>query len=166
MRLFKVMHFRKNSERKRTPAEEPALNAAVLALASVVSLAAIGGCGPGNPLGRQCVNGQVSLDGVPLDQGAIYFAPQSANGVSSGAVVKDGYYSISAEKGLPPGKYQVKIMSTLPNPNDRKPEVPGSGSIGLPGISRIAAKYNSLSKITVEVVFGQEARFDFDTKSK
>jgi hypothetical protein len=132
-------------------------------------LATCVGCGSGNPLGRLAVNGKVTLDGAPLDQGTIEFSPEAANGVSSGANIKDGAYAISTTKGLPPGKYLVRINSLLGSPAGQKdrPEgaAPGMGSLR-PHIERIAPTYNRESRIVVEVVAGQTAAFNFDTKSK
>ena len=124
------------------------------------------GCGPGNPLGRQAVSGKATLDGEPLDHGAISFSPESAAGVNSGTVIKSGFYAIPAAQGLPPGKYLVRINSTAPNPADAgRPIDPSVMGSGLPGTERIAPTYNSQSRIVIEVVAGQQARFDFNAHS-
>ena len=133
----------------------------------ILLLPVIVGCGPGNPLGRQAVGGKVTLDGAPLDNGTISFSPESGAGVSSGTVVKDGRYSIDAAKGLPPGKYLVRINATVLDSADpgRKTGVASLMQAGMPGIERIAPTYNWQSKIVVEVVGGKQSKFDFDTKS-
>jgi hypothetical protein len=138
-------------------------------IAVLVLISLLMGCSRNNPLGREAVRGKVTLNGVVLDQGTIQFNPKGAGGVSSGAVIKDGEYAIIAERGLPPGKYSVCINSTIANPKDknrnRKAGPPGGG-VGLPGIERISAAYNSASTLTVDVVAGQSNGFHFDTKSK
>ena len=114
------------------------------------------GCGA-DSLDRQAVSGTVNLAGQPLDQGMINFIPQEKATVGGGAVVANGAYAIASDKGLPPGKYLVRIFSTKHNPN--KP----AGSL-LPGGERIAPEYNIKSKLMVEVISGGDNQFDFDLK--
>ena len=87
--------------------------------------------------------------------------------VSSGTLIKDGVYTIPMAKGLPPGKYLVRISSAAPNPAAKKAgaddDVGGMGPP--PGIERIAPEYNVRSQTIVEVAPGRAAHFDFHTKS-
>jgi hypothetical protein len=138
-------------------------------------LALIVGCGHGNPLGRLAVSGRVTLDGIPLDRGSISFGTQSPDGVSSGAVIKNGAFEIPTAKGLPPGKYLVQITSPKLPPDKSgggsgEPAAPGplseSDHATAVGAERIAPAYNVESKIIVEVEAGKPCRFNFDTKSK
>jgi hypothetical protein len=122
-----------------------------------ILLVGILGCGRGNPLARQAISGHVTIDGAALDQGMIEFSPESGRGIASGAPVKDGAYSIPTAKGLPPGKYVVRINSTVLDPSKKD---------GITGIERLAPTYNVQSKIVVEVVAGGTTTFDFQTKSK
>jgi len=84
---------------------------ACLGLAVIVGVTVFG-CGSRNPLGRRAFSGRVTLAGKPLDQGTISFEPQQQPGFAGGAVILDGRYEVPAEKGLPPGKYLVRIYST------------------------------------------------------
>jgi hypothetical protein len=134
------------------------------------------GCGPGNPLGRQAVSGKVALDGIALDSGLIEFSPVSDKGVAAGAIIENGAYNIPEIKGLPPGKYLVRITSSTfgpsRNPSDRSTALPSNtalprkGIACTPGKQRIAAQYNKESQLTAEVIAGQSATFDFNTTSK
>ena len=133
------------------------------------------GCGPGNPLGRRAISGSVSLDGAPLDQGSIEFAPkETRGGVGTGAMLLNGQYSIPTLKGLPPGKYIVRISSAEPREESslkRPTGPPGSGTSGpagpaafdMTGIkrNRIPARYNAESQLVVEVTEEGENKFDF-----
>ncbi len=133
------------------------------------------GCGPSNSLGRRAISGSVSLDGVPLDQGSIEFAPQgNREGVGTGAMLLNGQYSTSTLKGLPPGKYVVRISSAEPhekNSSKRANGPPGRGTSGpagpagfdMTGIkrNRIPARYNAESQLFVEVTEEGENKFDF-----
>jgi hypothetical protein len=123
----------------------------------------LAGCGGNsNPLQRVAVSGNVSLDGQPLDDGTIQFAPTDPAGVSSGAVITNGTYSISAEQGLPPGTYIVRISAAEGGPVDVEP---GGDATETFAKERIPAEYNTDSKHTVEVKAGAENTFDFGIES-
>ena len=133
------------------------------------------GCGPGNPLGRRAISGSVSLDGAPLDQGSIEFAPQETRGgVGTGAMVLNGQYQIPTLKGLPPGKYVVRISSAEPREESSSKRPTGPPGSGTPGPAapagfdmteikrdRIPARYNAESQLVVEVTEEGENKFDF-----
>jgi hypothetical protein len=137
-------------------------------ISSIIILLLLVGCGSDNPLGRQAISGRVTFDGAALDQGTIEFSPASERGVTAGAAVRNGEYSIPALKGLPPGKYIVRINSVT---SDSAHNTQASSELGMAvgaslGIERIAPAYNVASKITAEIVAGHAAEFNFDTKSK
>jgi hypothetical protein len=73
------------------------------------------GCGENNPLSRQPVSGTVLVDGQPLAKGSIAFVPTKPGSTMSGGPVKDGQYSLTEDRGLPPGDYAVNINATDPN---------------------------------------------------
>lgn len=131
----------------------------------VALLAAIAGCGAGNPLARQRVSGKVTLDSKPLQQGSIQFVPQQSGGIFSGAVILAGEYAMPAQKGLPPGKYLVRISSPEAPRSEGEPSGP-PGPGGLPGKERIPAPYNVESTIVIEVTASAPNQFDFDVKTK
>src|SRR5690349_12411989 len=79
------------------------------------------GCAPANPLGRVAIAGKVTLDGQPVETGTIEFAP-AAGGVGSGAKIVSGSYAIEEQKGLPPGKYLVRIYAPLLPPSAKPVE--------------------------------------------
>ncbi len=120
------------------------------------------GCGSGNPLGRLAVSGKVMLDGEPLECGSIEFAPRQHTGVGSGAVITNGNYSIPTQKGLPPGKYLVRIFSTEEGANRSLPAQPAEPGTYRPSVERIPPKYNTQSDQVVEVTADGSNRFDFD----
>jgi hypothetical protein len=136
----------------------------------LLALAVLAGCGPGNPLGREAVSGRVTLDGTPLEFGNISFDPVArSGGVRSGALITDGEYSMDTLKGLPPGKYKVRIFAAEANPPDMK--APDGGELPapaaeLPGQSLIPPEYNVQSDIVREVTAGGNNRFDFEVKTQ
>ncbi len=112
-------------------------------------------------MNRQAISGKVTLDGAPLDHGTIEFSPhRQQGGIGSGALIDNGRYAIHAKKGLPPGKYLVRLFS-VEKPVDSFATEPGPG-IGKPGKDRIPARYNVHSDIVVEVTDSGSNKFDFD----
>lgn len=135
-------------------------------LVVILLAAAVAGCGK-NPLGRQKVSGRITLDAKPLAQGSIGFEPQQPGGVSSGAMIREGAYTIEELKGLPPGKYRVRISAA-----DMSDEQQGDAIVTPPGGAPprarkdlIPPKYNTQTELSVEVKAGAN-RLDFDLKSK
>jgi hypothetical protein len=110
------------------------------------------------------ISGQVSLDGKPLERGAITFLPAAGGSRSSGTRIERGEYSLPDGAGLPPGRYEVRIVAyqstgrTLPDP-----DLPGQF---IEETRQIApARYNSQSELQIEVKPEGEDRFAFDLYS-
>jgi hypothetical protein len=132
---------------------------------AILSLAVLccGGCGADNPLGRLAISGSVTLDGEPLPSGTIAFAPQDPAGVSSGGMISEGAYAIVAERGLPPGTYDVRIFS--PDSDDTAPAGP-PGPLGPPAVEeRLPARYNTETELSITVTADGSAEFDFPLES-
>ena len=139
-----------------------------LALVVLCAASLLVGCG-GNPLNRQPISGQISLGGAPLDQGSIEFRPVQRKGtVSSGAVIRDGKYSIETEKGLPPGKYRVMIFSAAVDTSPTPAGPPGSEPVGghRLTIERIPPQYNIKTEQVVEVTDGGDNQFNYEIRTK
>ena len=128
----------------------------------LVIVMAVTGCGR-NPLGRLAISGKVTLNGQPLEQGNIAFEPTNRQtGVASGTNIVDGSYSIPTEKGLPPGKYIVRIYSAVRPKTGPSGDAPGgSGDIG-PAVQIIPPEYNTRSEKSVEVTSKDDNEFNFD----
>jgi hypothetical protein len=114
------------------------------------------GCGPRSD--RLAVSGDVSLDGTPLDSGAIRFSSIGGDKlVSSGALIQSGAYYVPQEKGLLAGVYHVEITS----PDTKAPPIRDSASGMLAAPERIPASYNVDSKQQIEVTPDGDNTFDF-----
>ena len=130
----------------------------VLACAGMVLLL---GCGSGQAGGKLAISGTVKLKGQPLESGTITFSsvdPQQQQ--MTGAQIKNGQFSISAEHGLPPGKYRVRISSPVGGPAVKPDEAPGMA----PTVAqdRIPPEWGSKSNQQVEVKAGQKNHFTFE----
>src|SRR5690606_35988923 len=119
------------------------------------------GCGPTNELGREPISGTVNFDGKPLDRGSISFEPAGEGGTRSGATIENGTFSIPEQRGLPPGRYLVRINSA--DGEGPAEEMPGESN--RLQRERIPPAWNTNSKEEIEVTDGGENTFTFDVKT-
>jgi hypothetical protein len=126
---------------------------------------ALAGCGPDNPLGRKALYGNVTLDGAPLDKGAIEFHPVSEGGAQSGGLIKAGRYSIPAHEGATPGEYRVVIYDTYETPPLPPGHMPGD-DLPPPPKLKVPANWNSKSDKKIEVKSGGPFEFNFPIDTK
>jgi hypothetical protein len=132
-----------------------------LTLVAVTLVLAWAGCGQ-NTGGRLAISGRVTFRGAPLEKGVIEFI--SADGRhQSGGTVATGIYSVPAAKGLPPGKYTVRI-SAVQESGPAPTGPPGPESMSQPAQDLIPPEYNVQSRLTAEVTAGGRNHFEFDLK--
>src|SRR5687768_6501575 len=115
-----------------------------------VSLALYAGCGKQSD--RLPISGEVTLDGAPLDSGAIRITSIGGEKVlATGAMIENGQFDIPQSKGLPPGTYHLEITA----PDNSAPPVLSRGEPGERGVptqpDRIPPEYNAESQKTVEL---------------
>lgn len=121
--------------------------------------------GCGNPSARQSLTGKVTLDGRPLSEGSIRFVPAAGTlGPSAGGAIKDGTFSIDAEKGTLCGSFRVEITAT--RKTGKKIKEPMSGEIMEVQTQFLPARYNSDSQLTAEVKSNEANQFDFALESR
>jgi hypothetical protein len=141
--------------------------ASILATTLVaLSMLGFAGCGEQETDGRNllALSGTVSLDGEPLPDGMIQWIPTSSReGTFSGAVIKDGKFSIDRKEGLAPGGYRVEINRNVGGAD------PSKTADGPPGLlepsdapkNLIPAKYNTNSILKAELKAGTPNTFEF-----
>lgn len=136
-----------------------------LGVFSIVMALSLAGCGGASTGGRLPISGEVQLDGQPLDEGAIHFEPSVEEKIKmdSGTVIKNGKYQLTAEHGLPPGKYIVSITSKTKDTRTADQIMQEGSEAGAPK-ERIAAKYNTETSLVVEVKPGSN-KLDFKVES-
>jgi len=112
----------------------------------------LSGCGDG----RLSLQGNVSINGTPIQEGAITFQPLVGTpefNTSTGAAIINGRYSVAAKRGLIPGEYRVTVSATE-----------DSGQVDYMGnpIPRniVPPKYRTESELTISVAKGKS--YDFD----
>src|SRR5262249_5548895 len=119
-----------------------------MAIVGLMVTFCLAGCAQQTP--RQQISGTVYYRGKALDRGHIEFLSLGDQGGYSGAMIKNGTFTIPAAKGLEPGTYVVKIYSpdSIPLPATAPP---GLGPVAPAPNERIAAKYNLSSELRAEV---------------
>lgn len=128
-------------------------------LTAALVLFALGGCADAR-FDRQAVSGTVTYQNKAIVSGTVVFAPIPDNGPTHvAAVIADGKFVIGKEKGLAPGKYQVRFTA-----NDRVamgPTDPGAGGSAEPPKQILPPKHNEQSTHEVEIRADGTNVFDF-----
>lgn len=107
------------------------------------------GCGSPDGQKTGTVSGKVTLDGEPLEEGGIAFDPKDGVGPSSGATIKDGYYSAA----IPLGEKRVKITASKMVGETKTYDTPDSPT--RPVFKELVPpKYNIDSTLTITVKEG------------
>jgi len=131
-------------------------------LALFLAILGLAGCGSG---GRVPVQGSVSFNGTQVDNGSISFLAVGGPGgeaTNAGGEIKDGKYSIDAERGPKPGKYKVEIYWN--KKTGRMVPVPGDADMKMPETQQtLPAKYNKQTELTAEITSGRNTK-NFDLK--
>jgi hypothetical protein len=145
----------------------------------------LGGCGSsGDNLNRQAVSGTVTLDGKPLAEGTISFAPTTDLPTPGMVSITAGNYEIPKALGLVPGSYKVSILSnkSVAAPTEKFGDMPGRAArqqteaddarqralvLGKRADSNqlIPSKYNTATTLTADVKDGGTHTFNFDLNS-
>lgn len=130
---------------------------------SVTCLLLAVGCGRGDGPELVPVTGTVKLDGQPLPGATIHFIPQGKKGGRPAKAVTDddGDFEMkysAANKGVPPGRYEVRITTLSVDENDN--EIPEK----LPDRYHVKAANNP--EMVKEVKADEKNEFEFDLSSK
>ncbi len=142
-----------------------------LVLIALISLSPLlfGGCsGPPNPEGRENISGTITLNGEPLTgMSGIVFSPvtEGSDGGGQGQIT-NGKYALTGFDGVKPGKYIVRITSSIDF--DKKTGKPGDNTIEFGSevpVDVVPAEFNKQSTIEHEVVAGKNNNFDYDIKT-
>ncbi|VTS08946.1 carboxypeptidase-like regulatory domain-containing protein [Tuwongella immobilis] len=93
------------------------------ALAMLMLVGGMVGCGGGSENGEIPVQGKVTMDGEPLNQATIRFLPNTTSNGGMGVSKVDGTFSIAGpqgQNGVPVGTYKVTVSRRL-NPDGSLP---------------------------------------------
>lgn len=132
-------------------------------VAAVAALACCGflalGCAPGG--GAAHVKGRVTLDGAPLEKGAIRLIPLDGKSPTAGETIENGEFFIPSAPAT-----AVKVEITAPKVVGKRKayDTPDSPTIDVTK-EMLPEKYNTRTELKSELVPG-ENELKFDLKSK
>lgn len=129
----------------------------------IMAAACLAGCTKTDPSGRQAISGTVTLQGKPLDRGTISFTSLDPKVAAlTGAMIKDGKFSVSADKGLPPGTYRVRISSADTGSVGTASGAEAPGESGPAAKERIPPEFGTQSKQEVTITKDGKNYFEFN----
>jgi len=122
----------------------------------------ISGCGGEVGIIKHPLNGNVSLDGNPLERGTIFFDPLPGMKCDPATgVILNGAYKVE----LSVGEYLVKINGSKKTGNKMQKAMAPKGEMIDEEVEAVPAAYNSKSNLKQSVVVGNN-KGDFAVKSK
>jgi len=117
----------------------------------------VAGC---NKSDLNSVSGVVTLDGQPLKEGTIQFAPVDGKAPSQAAVIQDGKFATELHRT----NYKVEIHATKFVDTGAKLDEKGPGG-GPVAVELLPPRYNAQSELTLKVD-GPRGDAGFNLKSK
>jgi hypothetical protein len=112
----------------------------VLAVAVVIS-----GCSKSPPMGD--VQGTVTVNGKPVEEGTVRFLPVNGDTQATGGSIRDGKFRVQ----VPVAKQRVEIESNIVDP-DKTPPNASADQIVMKAL--VPDRYNVQSELTLDVVPG------------
>jgi len=109
------------------------------------------------------VHGTVSLNGTPIEEGAINFIPvEGTQGPGVGATIHNGEYHIPRAKGVVVGKNRVELRA-FRNTGKKVKDPTQPGALIDERVLAFPPEYNDRSTLVREVTRGSN-KIDFDIK--
>lgn len=116
--------------------------------------------------GQAIVEGQVTFDGQPVEQGTIVFEPVDGTGAVAGGTIQNGKYRLGAEEQLTPGNKLVRIKAMRATGQKIKAGPPAPDDAMVDEVQQyIPPHYNEQSTLTAEVAAGKSTK-DFELRSQ
>ncbi len=130
-----------------------------------LSLIAFGMClGCGSSLA--IIQGNVTFDGQPIENGLIVFEPSDGIGPVAGGTIQNGKYKLGTEESVTPGNKIVRIRAMRATGKKVKAGPPAPDDAMVDEIQQyIPATYHEQSTLTAQVVAGNNTQ-DFDLRSQ
>jgi len=131
----------------------------------VVLMGTCVGCDSGG--GLVAVEGNVTFDGQPVEEGSIAFEPADGAGPSAGGTIQQGKYALAGDAGVLPGKKTVRITAVRKTGKQVAGGLSGDSDTMVDEVEKyIPAIYNQESTLTCEVAAGKVNQHNFDLKSE
>jgi len=112
------------------------------------------GCSSGNGPDRAHVQGDVKVDGVPLEKGSIDFFPvDGTQGPSAGGVIENGKYDLALGKGPAVGRNRVEIHG-VKKTGRKVPDHMAPGTMRDETVEAVPADFNTNSTLVRDIAPG------------
>lgn len=126
------------------------------------ALAVCLGCGSNMAI----VEGSVTFDGQPVEQGTIVFEPADGTGAVAGGTIQKGKYRLGPEANVVPGDKIVRISAMQATGKKIKAGPPAPDDAMVDEVKQyIPTVYNQNSKLTAAIVAGTSTQ-NFDLRSQ
>ncbi len=128
---------------------------------TLLTLLLLAGCsGAPADFPREPVEGQVTLDGRPLDEGLITLEPVDQPEPIASGVITEGRFTIARVDGPAPGRHRVSIWSQKPTGKKlRDPDQKGQLVEEIKSV--IPDRYNARTELVVEIKPGASNSLEF-----
>ena len=130
-------------------------------LAAIAAATLCPGCGHG----RFPIQGEVTFDGKPVEEGTISLEPANGNGPTTGGKIVAGKYQLTGNAAPLPGKKIVRISAIRKTGRKVADNFKPAGATVDDVEPYIPAIYNSRSTLSCEVAGQTGNRLDFHLKS-
>lgn len=101
----------------------------------------VSGCGTRKPV----IEGQITLDGIPVRKGSILLKPVDGKGQTAGTGVVDGRYRMEASPRT------MNVFINWPQANGKMMDPGGSGQMIDRYVESVPPQYNEKSELTVTI---------------
>jgi hypothetical protein len=155
----------KQDELERQPMISPTLLVLLIVLAlSVGAYLLFSGGSASEP--RNAIQGEVTLDGVPIAEGLILFMPvDTTKFTSAGGEIKEGKYQIARNLGPGVGMYRAEIRAYKKSGRMVQAAMKPPGVLTEELVEAVAERFNMKSELRCEVKAGSNIA-NFQVKSK
>ena len=134
----------------------------VRVLIATLLLGLVLGCEKGDGLDRASVDGKVTLDGTPVEKGAIAFIPTGdTKGPAVGGEILKGEYSIPSAEGPVMGRHRVEIRASRKTGEMVQAPMAAEGEMVEKIVEGVPKQYNSESTLEKEIKAGKNVH-DFE----
>jgi hypothetical protein len=133
-------------------------------LCLVLAVSMISGCGGGDYDGakRMAIDGSVTVNGQPVQEGTLNLIPASGStGRKAAAGIENGSYSIAEKDGPNIGKYNVQIYAYQPVGGAAPVDEDTAEGAGVPTQQILPPQFNEQTSLEVEIV-DDKTTYDFN----
>lgn len=123
----------------------------------------LGGCRGGAPTAM--VEGEVTLDEMPIEIGAILFVPTGEAGAVTGGAIERGKYRLDGKQSLTPGNYKVEIRANRKSGKQIKDSLSQAGAPIDEMVEAVAPQFNTNTELQVDIVPGANTK-NFQVRSR